>query len=106
MTTELERPRKARMRTSKIKAKLKRNEPVLVTTLHFTDPSAYELAGLMGFDGIWMDLEHHGYSVETATGLMRAARVGSADIIFVKQGLEAMQRNFGSLGFTFDNRLS
>jgi 4-hydroxy-2-oxoheptanedioate aldolase len=69
------------MRTSKIKAKLKRNEPVLVTTLHFSDPSAYELAGLMGFDGLWMDLEHHGYSVETATGLMRAARVGSTDIM-------------------------
>ena len=69
------------MRTSKIKAKLKRNQPVLVTTLHFTDPSAYELASLMGFDGLWMDLEHHGYSVETAGALMRAARVGSADIM-------------------------
>jgi 4-hydroxy-2-oxoheptanedioate aldolase len=69
------------MRPSKIKAKLKRNEPVLLTTLHLTDPSLYELAGLMGFDGIWMDLEHHGYSVETATALMRAARVGSTDVM-------------------------
>ncbi len=69
------------MRPSKIKAKLRRNEPVLLTTLHFTDPSAYELAGLMGFDGIWMDLEHHGYSVETAGSLMRAARVGNIDIM-------------------------
>src|SRR5215468_4126447 len=69
------------MRPSKIKAKLKRNEPVLLTTLHLTDPSLYELASLMGFDGIWMDLEHHGYSVETAMALMRAARVGSADIL-------------------------
>jgi 4-hydroxy-2-oxoheptanedioate aldolase len=69
------------MRPSKIKAKLKRNEPVLLTTLHLTDPSLYELAGLMGFDGIWMDLEHHGYSVETAMALMRAARVGSTDVM-------------------------
>jgi 4-hydroxy-2-oxoheptanedioate aldolase len=69
------------MRASKIKAKLRRNEPVLLTTLHLTDPSVYELTSLMGFDGIWMDLEHHGYSVETATALMRAARVGSADIL-------------------------
>ncbi len=69
------------MRTSRIKAKLKRNEPVLLTTLHLTDPSLYELTSLMGFDGIWMDLEHHGYSVETATNLMRAARVGGADIL-------------------------
>ena len=69
------------MRPSKIKAKLKRNEPVLLTTLHLTDPSLFELTSLMGFDGIWMDLEHHGYSVETATALMRAARVGSTDIL-------------------------
>jgi 4-hydroxy-2-oxoheptanedioate aldolase len=69
------------MRPSKIKAKLKRNEPALLTTLHLTDPSLYELAGLMGFDGLWMDLEHHCYSVETAMTLMRAARVGSTDIM-------------------------
>src|SRR5437899_11030854 len=69
------------MRTSRIKARLKHNEPVLLTTLHLTDPSLFELASLMGFDGIWMDLEHHGYSVETAQTLMRAARVGGADIM-------------------------
>ena len=69
------------MRPSKIKAKLKRDEPVLLTTLHLFDPSVYELASLMGFDGIWMDLEHHGTGVETAMTLMRAARVGSADVM-------------------------
>jgi 4-hydroxy-2-oxoheptanedioate aldolase len=69
------------MRTSKIKSKLKRDEPVLLTTLHLTDPSLFELTSLMGFDGIWMDMEHHGYSLETATTLMRAARVGTTDIM-------------------------
>ena len=69
------------MRNSKVKAKLKRGEPVLLTTLHLTDPSLFEMVGLMGFDGIWMDLEHHGYSVETASALMRAARVGHVDIM-------------------------
>ncbi|NOX55608.1 MAG: aldolase [Planctomycetes bacterium] len=69
------------MRKSRIKMKLSRGEPVLVTTLHLIDPSVYELTSLMGFDGIWMDLEHHTYSVQTASELMRAARVGSADII-------------------------
>ena len=69
------------MRPSRIKMKLRRNEPVLVTTLHLIDPSVFELASLMGFDGIWMDLEHHTYSLQTAAELMRAARVGSADII-------------------------
>jgi 4-hydroxy-2-oxoheptanedioate aldolase len=69
------------MRPSKIKAKLKRGEPALVTTVHFTDPSAYELVSLMGFDGLWMDLEHHAASLETANTLMRAARVGTADVM-------------------------
>lgn len=69
------------MRASVIKAKLSRGEPALLTQLHFTDPSAYELASLMGFDGIWMDMEHHTYSIETATSLMRAARVGRSDIM-------------------------
>lgn len=69
------------MRRSIVKAKLVRNEPVLITTLHFTDPSLFELTSLMGFDGIWMDMEHHAYSLETAAGLMRAARVGASDIL-------------------------
>lgn len=69
------------MRPSKIKAKLARNEPSLGVQLHLTDPSVYEMTSLLGFDAIWMDLEHHGYSVETAAQLMRAARVGTADIV-------------------------
>ncbi|MFO0875867.1 MAG: aldolase/citrate lyase family protein [Gemmataceae bacterium] len=69
------------MRTSVVKTKLARNEPVLVVCLHFTDGSLYEMTSLLGFDCIWMDLEHHGYSVETATNLMRAARVGGSDIV-------------------------
>ena len=69
------------MRNSVIKAKLARGEVSLAVQLHFTDPSVFELTSLMGFDGIWMDLEHHPYSLETASGLMRAARVGHSDII-------------------------
>ncbi len=69
------------MRNSRIKAKLDRNEQALCPQLHLTDPSVFELASIMGFDGIWMDLEHHGYSVETAGQLMRAARVGQSDIV-------------------------
>jgi 4-hydroxy-2-oxoheptanedioate aldolase len=69
------------MRPSRTKAKLQRGEPVLVTTLHLTDPSMFELVSLMGYDCIWMDMEHHSYTLETAAGLMRAARVGAADVL-------------------------
>src|SRR5262245_3134277 len=69
------------MRFSRVKAKLRRGEPVLITCCHFIDPSIYELVSLLGFDGIWLDLEHHATSNETAATLMRAARIGSSDII-------------------------
>jgi 4-hydroxy-2-oxoheptanedioate aldolase len=69
------------MRTSRIKAKLARNEPALCASLSLADPVVFELTSLMGFDGIWMDLEHHGASLETASQMMRAARVGSTDIV-------------------------
>lgn len=69
------------MRTSIVKKKLRRDEAALVVCLHYTDASIHEMTSLMGFDCIWLDLEHHGYSVETATQMMRAARVGSSDIL-------------------------
>ena len=69
------------MRPSRVKAKLTRGEPVLITCCHFIDPSVYEFVSLMGFDGIWLDLEHHSTSDESASNLMRAARVGVSDII-------------------------
>ncbi len=69
------------MRTSRVKAKLAQNLPVLIPALHLTDPSLYELVSLLGFDAIWLDLEHHATSLESANNLMRAARVGSADIL-------------------------
>lgn len=69
------------MRKSVVKQKLAAGQPVFVTQLHLTDPSLFEMASLMGFDALWMDLEHHTYSLETAAGLMRAARVGTSDIV-------------------------
>ena len=69
------------MKQSRVLAKIRANEPALSVCLHLTDPSVYEMTGLMGIDAIWMDMEHHFYSVEVAANLMRAARVGGADIV-------------------------
>lgn len=69
------------MRKSKTLAKWRAGQPVLGITLHFNDPSVYELTSLLGYDLIWMDLEHHAHSLETAGNLMRAARVGNSDIL-------------------------
>lgn len=69
------------MRKSRVKAKLAKNEPVMVTAFHFNDPSVYELASLMGFDLLWLDAEHHSHNSETISGLLRAARVGTSDVV-------------------------
>lgn len=70
------------MRQSRILHKIRNTNDVAVATcLHLTDPSVWELASLIGFDGIWLDLEHHAHSVDMAAGLMRAARVGNADVV-------------------------
>jgi 4-hydroxy-2-oxoheptanedioate aldolase len=69
------------MRPSRVKAKLRKQEPVLMTALHVLDPQIYEMVSLLGFDGIWLDLEHHTTSVESAATLIRAARVGASDVM-------------------------
>jgi 4-hydroxy-2-oxoheptanedioate aldolase len=69
------------MRPSLVKAKLRHGQPAVGVALSFTDPVVYELTSLMGFDFIWMDLEHHALSVETAGHLLRAARVGRTDVM-------------------------
>jgi 4-hydroxy-2-oxoheptanedioate aldolase len=69
------------MFSSRVKAKLAQNKPVLVTAVCLSDPSLFELASLMGFDALWLDLEHHAHSVEAANNYIRAARVGVSDVI-------------------------
>jgi 4-hydroxy-2-oxoheptanedioate aldolase len=69
------------MLRSRVKAKLAANKPALITTVSFSDPSVFELVSLMGFDGIWFDLEHHAHSVESANCYIRAARVGVSDVM-------------------------
>lgn len=42
---------------------------MLVTTLHLNEPAMYEMVSLMGFDAIWLDLEHVTRQRERATNL-------------------------------------
>lgn len=69
------------MRKSVVKARLRNKQPAIGVALHFMDPQAYELTSLMGADFIWMDLEHHAPSVETAAHMIRATRVGTSDVM-------------------------
>lgn len=69
------------MRKSRVKQRWNEGLPALCTTVHLTDPSVCELVSLMGFDAVWIDMEHHATSVETANQMMRGARVGTADVM-------------------------
>ena len=69
------------MKPSRVLERIGRGEVSLGIVLHLADPCLFEMASLMGFDAIWIDMEHHAHSLETAAGLMRAARVGGTDII-------------------------
>ncbi len=69
------------MRPSRVKRRWRDGKPAICTAVALNDPSVAELVSLLGFDCLWIDLEHHGVSVETAAQLMRAARVGGADVM-------------------------
>lgn len=69
------------MRQSKVLAKIRQDIPAFGVSLHLNSPDLFELVGLMGFDSIWIDLEHHATSMESAANLMRGARVGGADVV-------------------------
>ncbi|SHN33091.1 4-hydroxy-2-oxoheptanedioate aldolase [Cyclobacterium lianum] len=69
------------MKSSNCISKWKSGHPVLGVTLHLTDPALFELTSILGFDVIWVDMEHHSHSTETVSGLMRAARVGKSDLL-------------------------
>jgi 4-hydroxy-2-oxoheptanedioate aldolase len=69
------------MRESRVRKRWAQSKPVLATVAHFTDPSSAELIGLMGFDCLWIDLEHQPLGMAEAAGMMRAARVGDMDVM-------------------------
>ncbi len=76
-----ENPPGAIVRKSIVRQKWAMHQPALCCAMALTDPAVAELLSLLGFDCIWLDLEHHPRSLETAASLMRAARVGHCDII-------------------------
>ena len=72
------------MFASKVKAKLARNETVHMITLHLTDATLFEMVGLMGFDCIWLDMEHHVFALDAVQDRIRAARLGSGADVMVR----------------------
>jgi 4-hydroxy-2-oxoheptanedioate aldolase len=69
------------MRASRVKRRWAEGKPVLATVSHFTDPQSAELIGLMGFDCLWIDLEHQPISMGAFENMARAARISDMDVM-------------------------
>lgn len=69
------------MRRSRVLDNINKGLPSYGVSLHLASPAMFELVSLIGFDAIWVDMEHHGLSMERAEQLFRAARVGGTDIV-------------------------
>lgn len=69
------------MRESRVKKRWAEGKPVLGTVAHFIDPASAELIGLMGFDCLWIDLEHQPVGMAEAASMMRSARVSDMDVM-------------------------
>lgn len=69
------------MRPSRVRQRWNEGKPAFCVTNHLIDPTIAEMMSLMGFDCIWIDMEHQPTSVETAGQMMRGARVGVADVM-------------------------
>lgn len=69
------------MRPSTVRSCWSQNRCAFGVATLCSDPAVAEMLSLMGFDFLWIDLEHSWRSLETAGALMRASRVGSADVL-------------------------
>lgn len=69
------------MRPSTVRRRWRQGRCAFGVAMLSIDPAIAEMVSLMGFDFIWVDLEHSWRSLETAGNLMRAARVGAADVL-------------------------
>ncbi len=68
------------MRKSSVIRKLRKNEVVWSTSVSFTNsPKITEIAGLLGYDCIWIDMEHRPYDYEAVFGMIQGARVSDID---------------------------
>src|SRR3954463_12756509 len=79
------------MKTSIVKQRLSKKEPTFVKRLALSDPFAYELAGTLGVEGIWLDMEHRPFTLESAARMMIAARAGGDTDVIVRVSRHELQ---------------
>ena len=74
------------MKPSRVRERWAAGQPAFCVGNHLTDPSVAEMMGALDFDCIWIDLEHHGTSVETLAAMCRGVRAGGASDVMARPG--------------------
>ena len=70
-----------KMRESRVLRKLRANQNVTCMKLNLLDPRVAELAGMCGFDCIWVDMEHVPTDYTTVENMIRAAKNYDTDVL-------------------------
>ena len=64
-----------------LKEKILNREKIIGTHINFSDPSVGRIAGLSGYDFIWIDMEHNYISFESLLSLIIAVKSTGTDVI-------------------------
>lgn len=73
-------------RSSQIRTRLAEGQAAHGLAIRVKDDAVFEFSAALGFDALWLDLEHHCVSVETAASHIRAARAGGAADVVARPG--------------------
>ena len=76
------------MKRNKLLSKLRQGEVVIIPEVgHFASYKLLEMMGLIGFDGVWIDMEHKDLGLETLGTLTLACRAtGMEPVVRVAKG--------------------
>jgi len=69
------------MNTDGLKERLKKGKPSFGVGLLWPSPELVELCGFLGFDWLWLDVEHGPFDLGTLSHVVRAAELSGMDAI-------------------------
>ncbi|MDP7162792.1 MAG: aldolase/citrate lyase family protein, partial [Phycisphaerae bacterium] len=77
----------AKMRPSRVLAKMRAGKVATCVKLNLTDPRIAEIAARCGYDCIWLDMEHVPNTLHDVENHIRAAKMHDVDtLVRVKRG--------------------
>ncbi len=75
------------MRPSRVLAKLRAGGVAVCTKINFADPRVIDIAGMHGFDCVWLDMEHVPNTLHDVENQVRAAKMHNMDsLVRVRRG--------------------